>query len=190
MQWGVASAQLRIKNAPFSKRYAIYQKSIQLTRHSKLRLFINDDWQLAIELGAFGVHLGQSDLQTADLDALAKNHIRLGISTHSRQEVQDALFLNPYYIACGPVFTTQSKADASPVIGLQSLRDFRTLIVNCSMVAIGGIKDCNLQEVLATGVDGVCVIQALTSAKFPKEMAQHWYARCLAGRVGASNFPY
>jgi hypothetical protein len=83
--------QLRLKNAPLADRYAIYRESIELTRHTTLRLFINDDWQLALELKAYGTHLGQEDLLTADLSAIAASNLRLGVSTHDENDVQHAV---------------------------------------------------------------------------------------------------
>lgn len=179
LSWGITTAQLRIKNTPLARRRAIYKESIALTRHTNLRLFINDDWPLAIELNAYGVHLGQEDLLTADLSAMAASNLRLGVSTHNENDIRYALSIKPSYIACGPVFPTQSKADAAADIGIEKLNYFRSLITNCPVVAIGGINEQRLNDVLATGVDEVAVINALIAAEDPETVAKNWYQWCL-----------
>ena len=107
---GVTTLQLRIKDKPHDFLKKEIQASIALAKHYGARLFINDYWALAIACGAYGVHLGQEDLDTADLKAIQQAGSRLGISTHGDAEFVRAQTYQPSYIACGPIFPTTSKA--------------------------------------------------------------------------------
>lgn len=181
LNWGVTSIQLRLKNLTLKQRYDIYAASIPLAKKQNARLFINDDWAIAIELGAYGVHLGQEDLQIADLKTLAQSGLRLGVSTHTEDQVAHAQTLKPSYIACGPVFPTTSKANTAAVIGLSLLKRFTAMAKSFPIVAIGGITADNLAEVLATGVQGISIINALKTAQNPETCAKNWYRACLSG---------
>jgi rhodanese-related sulfurtransferase len=116
-------------------------------------------------LGAYGVHLGQEDLNDADVHKIHAAGLRLGISTHCYYEVARAHAYHPSYIAIGPVFKTDSKIMSFPPQGLDRLHYWRRLLPNYPLVAIGGINEMNMQDVLATGVDGVAMISAITKAK-------------------------
>jgi hydroxymethylpyrimidine kinase/phosphomethylpyrimidine kinase/thiamine-phosphate diphosphorylase len=107
---GVATVQLRIKNKQGAALEREIADAIACARRYGARLFVNDYWQLALKHGAYGVHLGQEDLETADIAALAQAGIRLGVSTHCYAEVAHALALRPSYIAIGPVFHTTTNA--------------------------------------------------------------------------------
>lgn len=109
LDWGVSTLQLRIKDPQATDLEQQIQQAIELGRRYQARLFINDYWQLAIKHGAYGVHLGQEDIQTADLDALRQAGLRLGISTHDAAELAEALALKPSYVALGHIFPTQTK---------------------------------------------------------------------------------
>jgi len=142
------------------------QKAIKLCQQQDIRLYINDDWQLALEFGAYGIHLGQEDLekiQLEDLQRIQKQGIRLGISCHNETEIAYAHSLRPSYLAFGPVFTPYSKiVDHSP-LGLTKLETWQ-----CSYgkiyptTCIGGIDLDNMPLVLATGISSIAVISALS----------------------------
>ncbi|MBL4826315.1 MAG: bifunctional hydroxymethylpyrimidine kinase/phosphomethylpyrimidine kinase [Spongiibacteraceae bacterium] len=119
---GVPTIQLRIKDV--SEAFARQQISaaITLCKKYKTRLFINDYWQLAIELGAYGVHLGQEDLENADLTAIAQAGLRLGLSTHSYYEIARAHAIRPSYIAIGPVYCTTTKVMKFSELGIAQLK--------------------------------------------------------------------
>lgn len=168
MSWGVKSIQLRIKDQSAPYREQI-QQAIQYCSNTETKLFINDHWELAIKSGAFGVHLGQEDLNDCDLNALQKRGLRLGISSHSFSELERALALNPTYIALGPIFQTFSKTMPFNPQGLLRLNQWREL-VSCQLIAIGGITLSHLPEILACGVDGVSVISAITKANKPEDI--------------------
>jgi hydroxymethylpyrimidine kinase/phosphomethylpyrimidine kinase/thiamine-phosphate diphosphorylase len=157
---GVKTIQLRLKNV--SERVFEQETitAIQAAKESNSRLFINDYWQLAIKHQAYGVHLGQEDLDCADPSAIAEAGLRLGVSTHNYAEVARALALRPSYIAIGPIFATNSKrVDALPH-GLAALRRWRRTL-KYPLVAIGGINLQNAEEVIAAGADGVAVIKGI-----------------------------
>lgn len=168
---GITTIQLRIKNKNEAELAAAIQQSVVLAQQFQARLFVNDYWQLAIQHGAYGVHLGQEDLDQADIKAIYQAGLRLGISTHSVAEVARACELQPSYIAFGPIYPTTSKPMAFGPQGVEQLRDWRK-ILNYPLVAIGGINKERLPDVLATGVDGVALISAITQAEKPLEAAR------------------
>jgi len=129
------------------------------------RVFINDHWQAALDAGAYGVHLGQEDLQVADLSAIARAGVRLGLSTHGVYEMLLAWHYRPSYLAFGAVFPTQTKQLASMPQGIARLGHFADLFAaRVSTVAIGGIDLARLPQVLATGVGSAAVVRAVTAA--------------------------
>lgn len=147
--------------------------AIRLARSSDCRLFINDHWSAAIQHGAYGVHLGQEDLQTANLGALAQSGLRLGISTHGEFEWCRAAALRPSYIALGAVFPTGTKP--ARVIGTERLhRWVETLSPRFALTAIGGVTLDNLSTVLCPGLRSVAVVTAITRAADPARAVQHF----------------
>lgn len=114
---GVRTIQLRIKDQRENAVETDIAQAIALGRHYQARLFINDYWQLAIKHRAYGVHLGQEDLDTADLSAISAAHLRLGLSTHDDIEMDRALSYRPSYIALGHIFPTQTKLMPSALRG-------------------------------------------------------------------------
>lgn len=164
---GIKVIQLRIKEGSPQEIREQIANAVQLTKHSQCQLFINDHWALAIELGAYGVHLGQEDIETADLDAIRKAGLRLGISTHGYAEIQRVKQLNPSYIALGHIFPTTTKVMPSKPQGLQRLANYVPLCGDIPTVAIGGITQSRIKPVKATGVQGVAVVTAITEASDP-----------------------
>jgi hydroxymethylpyrimidine kinase/phosphomethylpyrimidine kinase/thiamine-phosphate diphosphorylase len=170
---GVRSVQLRIKDRTKQDCRTQILQAVRMCQDQPIQLFINDYWELAIELGAYGVHLGQSDLHNCNIEALLAAKLRLGISTHSYTELARAHALKPSYIALGPIYPTQSKIMPFAPQGLTTLRQWRALVA-CQLVAIGGINLENSKLVGACNVDGICVISAIANASMP-ELAQ-WMA--------------
>ncbi|WP_033575464.1 thiamine phosphate synthase [Dickeya chrysanthemi] len=162
---GVRTLQLRIKDLPAEQAEPDIIRAIALGRQYQARLFINDYWQLAVKHQAYGVHLGQEDLDTADLDAIRAAGLRLGVSTHDDAELARAVALAPSYIALGHIFPTQTKAMPSAPQGLVELaRHIRTLDGRFPTVAIGGISIDRVPAVLETGVGSIAVVSAITQA--------------------------
>ncbi|GEC70247.1 thiamine phosphate synthase [Raoultella terrigena] len=161
---GVRTIQLRIKD----KREADVEDdviaAIALGRQYHARLFINDYWQLAIKHQAWGVHLGQEDLETTDLNAIRHAGLRLGVSTHDDMEIDVALAARPSYIALGHVFPTQTKQMPSAPQGLEQLAHHISRLQDYPTVAIGGISLERAPAVLGTGVGSIAVVSAITQA--------------------------
>jgi hydroxymethylpyrimidine kinase/phosphomethylpyrimidine kinase/thiamine-phosphate diphosphorylase len=166
---GVSTVQLRVKNLTAEALRGEVREAILLGRQYSARVFINDFWQLAIDEGAYGVHLGQEDLDIADLAAIAAAGLRLGVSTHTYHEVARAHGLRPSYIALGPIYPTSSKEMAFSPLGLSQLRRWVELLGHRhTLTAIGGISLKRAHGVLATGVHSVAMISAITEAENPE----------------------
>jgi thiamine-phosphate pyrophosphorylase len=172
LDWGVRTIQLRIK--------AIDQQPEQIAAevHAAIeagravpgaQVFINDHWQLALEGGAFGVHLGQEDLDIADLETLRRAGLRLGLSTHTPAELVRAHAVQPSYLAIGPIYPTTLKKMPYEPVGLERLKLWLPQAAPYPVVAIGGISLERLPGVLACGVDGAAVVSAVTLADDPRQ---------------------
>jgi thiamine-phosphate pyrophosphorylase len=161
---GVRTIQLRIKDKHDKDVEADIVAAIKLSQQYQARLFINDYWQLAIKHHAYGVHLGQEDMDVANLDAIRDAGLRLGLSTHDNMEMDRALEARPSYIALGHVFPTQTKQMSSAPQGLEQLATHIKTLGDYPTVAIGGISIDRVPAVLATGVGSVAVVSAITQA--------------------------
>ncbi|WP_238523265.1 thiamine phosphate synthase [Anaplasma centrale] len=164
---GVKTIQLRAKEAPIGEVDRMVRRCAQLSKDKGVCLIVNDHWNIAIEHGAHGVHLGQEDVQTADLESILKSKMKLGLSTHCYHELARACFIRPSYVALGPVFHTTSKDMRFKPQGLQLLKQW----VQCAklpVVGIGGIDASNIGSVVNCGVSGVAVISAVTRAEDPE----------------------
>lgn len=161
---GVRTLQLRIKDKRDDEVEADVIAAIALGRRYQARLFINDYWRLAIKHDAYGVHLGQEDLQGTDLQAIRAAGLRLGVSTHDDMEIDVALAAKPSYIALGHVFPTQTKQMPSAPQGLTQLARHIARLADYPTVAIGGISLERAPDVLATGVGSIAVVSAITAA--------------------------
>ena len=168
--WGISTLQLRVKQP--SDLHQVIEKSIRIAARHHARLYINDHWELALQYGAYGVHLGQEDLLTFDVERLRMSGLRLGISTHSHVEVARAHALYPSYLACGPVYATTSKIMPFAPQGIQQLSYWRNMLANYPWVAIGGINEKNIASVLATDVQGVAMISAITHANHSEQQVK------------------
>lgn len=161
---GVRTLQLRIKDQRDEEVEADVVAAIELGRRYNARLFINDYWRLAIKHQAYGVHLGQEDLQSTDLSAIRAAGLRLGVSTHDDMEIDVALAARPSYIALGHVFPTQTKQMPSAPQGLEQLTRHIERLVDYPTVAIGGISLARAPTVMATGVGSIAIVSAITQA--------------------------
>ena len=165
LEFGVRTAQLRRKSTNTDDLRREIARSVEAGRRHDAQLFINDHWREAIAAGAYGVHLGQEDVQTADLNAIAKAGVRLGLSTHGYYEMLRALHFKPSYLALGAVFPTTTKVMPTRPQGLARLRRYVQLLSGrVPLVAIGGIDAGVMPDVLATGVGSAAVVRAVTEA--------------------------
>ena len=172
---GAAIIQLRVKTAPNSiETSPIVREAVRIaTDYPQSQLFINDHWKLAIDHGAYGVHLGQEDLIDADLRSIHTAGIRLGLSSHAFWEVSRAMTIRPSYIACGPIFPTRAKAMPWIPQGISNLRYWSRLIPG-PVIGIGGVTLDNLRDCWSTGCDGVSMIAAVINAPDPAIAIRHF----------------
>ncbi len=158
---GVTTAQLRVKDMEGEVLKAEIKKAIELSKAYNVRFFLNDYWQLAIKYGAYGVHLGQEDIQEADIEAIYHAGLRLGISSHTPKEIEIALGFEPSYLAIGPIFEPISKKMAYENVGIENLKRW-SAYVDYPIVAIGGITLKNIQQVVQSGAaSGIAMISAV-----------------------------
>ena len=179
LNWGVRTVQLRIKAADHTPAVIALQVRAAVEAGSKVpgaQVFINDHWQLALAAGAYGVHLGQEDLDTADIEALCRAGLRLGLSTHTPAELARAHAVQPSYLAIGPIYPTTLKVMPYEPVGLVQLKAWAPLAAPYPVVAIGGISLERMPGVLACGVDGVAVVSAVTLAADPEQAARQGMA--------------
>jgi len=171
---GLRTVQLRIKGAGRDDICRQIAASLAVTRANGCQLIVNDHWRAAIDQGADYVHLGQEDLTTADLGALASAGLRLGISTHSADELGVALAASPDYVALGPIYKTKLKAMPWAPQGLEKIGRWKARIGDLPLIAIGGITPERATEVLAAGAQSVAVITDFMTAADPEARIRLW----------------
>ena len=174
LDWGVRTIQLRIKTEGHTPADIAQQVRAAVEAGRRVpgaQVFINDHWQLALSAGAYGVHLGQEDLDTADMTALRVVGVRLGLSTHTPAELARAHAVQPSYLAIGPIYPTTLKVMPYAPVGLVQLKAWAVHAAPYPVVAIGGISLALMPGVLACGVDGVAVVSAVTLAADPQQAA-------------------
>lgn len=170
---GVKTIQLRVKNAQADEIRRAIQDSLQITAAHNCQLIVNDYWRDAIDLGADFIHLGQEDLATADLDAIRHAGLRLGISTHSHEELAIALAAKPYYVALGPIYETKLKKMVWAPQGLLRVREW-TNSTDVPLVAIGGLTVETARQVLEAGADSLAVVTDIVTHYSPEARCQEW----------------
>jgi len=156
---GITTVQLRTKDA-FSGQALEDEvmEAIKISEEFDARFFLNDFWELGIKYGAYGIHLGQEDIQKADVTAILDAGIRLGISSHTPKEIDIALGFEPSYLAIGPIYEPISKKLVYDTVGPEDLKRWASK-VDYPIVAIGGITIENINDVVATNaVSGIAMI--------------------------------
>ena len=167
---GVSCVQLREKGCSTREFMDEARLLKALLAGTGVPLFINDRLDVALAVGADGVHLGQNDLAIADARRLVGNRMIIGISAESVADAIRAEAEGADYIGASPVFTTPTKTDTAPPLGLDGLRAIRRA-VRLPLVAIGGIDANNAAQVLRAGADGLAVVSAIVSAPCPRTAA-------------------
>jgi thiamine-phosphate diphosphorylase len=160
--------QLRIKDADSDVLAREIRSAVASARAVGATLIVNDHWELALELGAHGVHLGQDDLADVDIDALHHAGLLLGISTHSYWEVCRARALRPSYIACGPIHATTLKQMPWLPQGDANLAYWCGLLAGTPVVAIGGMDADRARDAMRAGAWAVAVVGAITRSDDPQ----------------------
>ena len=173
---GVRLAQLRVKDRPEPELRAQVRRARDLCAAAHARLIVNDHWRLAIEEGCDFVHLGQGDLDGADLPAIRAAGLRLGVSTHDDAELDRALVLAPDYVALGPIYPTVLKQMPWAPQGLAKLALWKERIGRIPLVAIGGLTPERARAALAAGADSAAVVTDVLRHPDPEARAREWRA--------------
>ena len=169
---GVPTVQLRVKSHDPAAIAREVRAAVQAVQGTSAHLYVNDHWCAAIEAGAYGVHLGQEDMETADFAAIRSAGLRLGLSSHGYAEMVRAESLAPSYIAMGAVYPTTLKQMATAPQGPGRLAAYARLLRHLPTVAIGGISAAELGIIKASGVGSMAVVRAITAAPDPEAAAR------------------
>jgi thiamine-phosphate pyrophosphorylase len=171
---GLKLVQLRMKNRTEAHlKFAIAEARDLCKAHGAV-LVVNDYWQIAIDLGCDWIHLGQEDLDAADILAIRKAGIKIGVSTHDHVELDRALGLNPDYIAFGPIYPTILKKMKWHEQGLDRLAEWRRLVGDIPLVGIGGLSVARAPGVFKAGADIVSVVTDITLNAAPESRLGEW----------------
>jgi thiamine-phosphate diphosphorylase len=171
---GLRLVQLRIKDQPEPVLRAEIAMARALCAKAGAQLIVNDYWRIAIEEGCGFVHLGQEDLDGADLAAIRRHGLRLGVSTHSEAELDRALSVAPDYVALGPVFPTILKAMAWAPQGVARVTEWKRRVGETPLVAIGGLTPVRGRLVLEAGADSAAVVTDVLRNEDPAARAREW----------------
>jgi thiamine-phosphate pyrophosphorylase len=171
---GATLVQLRVKDRDEAQLREQIARARDLCTAHGAQLVVNDYWRLAIDLACDFVHLGQGDLDTADIAAIRARGIRLGVSTHDESELDRALALSPDYVALGPIYPTLLKQMAVAPQGLDKIGVWKRRIGEIPLVAIGGLTPERARAVLAAGADSACVVTDVLRAADPEARTREW----------------
>jgi thiamine-phosphate pyrophosphorylase len=163
---GVRAIQLREKDLQTVEVYRLAERLLALTRETGAALIVNDRVDVAMALGADGVHLARKSLPPKDARALVGPGMLLGISCHSMEDVREAVEGGVDFLVLGPIFETPSKAPYGAPLTPAILRQARE-VCDLPMLAIGGVNATRVPEVIQAGADGVAVISAVLTAPDP-----------------------
>ncbi|WP_299546062.1 thiamine phosphate synthase [uncultured Tateyamaria sp.] len=175
---GIKLVQLRIKDQPQDTLRAQLCEARDLCRARDVVLVVNDHWQLAIELGCDWVHLGQEDLDDANVDEIRAAGLKLGISTHDEAELARALTLTPDYVALGPIYPTILKKMKWHQQGVEKLTLWKERVGEIPLVAIGGMSVARAEGAFSAGADIVSAVTDITLNDDPEARVQAWLELC------------
>jgi thiamine-phosphate pyrophosphorylase len=174
---GVGTIQLRAKGLNDSEALQTVRDALEMTKGTEAKLVVNDYWRAAIGAGAKHLHLGQedlADLTEADLKAIRRAGLTLGLSTHDDKELETALKAQPDYIALGPIFPTTLKSMRFAPQGIPKISEWKKRIGAIPLVAIGGIKLEQAREIFAAGADSIAVVSDITQNPEPDARVRAW----------------
>lgn len=171
---GVGTVQLRAKDLDDASAMILFRAALDVTKGTSTKLVVNDYWRVAIELKAQHLHLGQEDLAEADVAAIKKAGITLGLSTHDEEELENALRAEPDYVALGPIFFTTLKAMRFAPQGVPKISVWKKRVGDLPLVAIGGIKFEHAAEIFAAGADSIAVVSDVTQNSDPDARTRQW----------------
>lgn len=178
---GAAVLQLRAKHTPDRMLLEWAQDVRRWTLEAGAALVINDRFDCALACEADAVHLGQSDLPPAALPTSVRAKLAVGRSTHTLEEARVSNDEPVDYVAYGPVFGTRSKDTGFDARGLDALATVVACVAPRPVIAIGGIGEADVAQVLAAGASGVAVISAVAAARDPERATSGFVARLRAG---------
>lgn len=158
---GATLIQLREKQQTAGEWIDDAAEAVRIAKIAGVRILINDRVDLAMVVGADGVHLGQDDMPPDAASRILGDRAIIGYSTHTIDQVREAIKLPVDYVAFGPIFPTATKVDPDPVVGIEKLRAVRSELIGRPLVAIGGINAGNVGSVLAAGADSAAMIGAI-----------------------------
>ena len=173
---GLCTVQLRLKEASIERIRHEIAGSLEVCAAHGCQLIVNDYWREALALGADYIHLGQEDLAAADVPAIHAKGARLGISTHSLEELDIALAASPAYVALGPIYETRLKEMKWAPQGLDRLRTWKARIGPLPLVAIGGLTPERADGVHSAGADSLAVITDFFTHPNPESRVSQWLA--------------
>ena len=170
---GVKTIQLRIKDRPLDDVEHQIKRAMAICQRHDCTLVVNDYWQSAIKLGASFIHLGQEDLELADLEAIRKAGLKLGISTHCHEELNIALAAKPDYVALGPIWETKLKKMKWQPQGLERLTEWAQKSP-VPVVAIGGITLERAPKTFTTRTASIAVVTDIVANREPEQRVKAW----------------
>lgn len=171
---GVKLVQLRAKDLDEAELRREIATAREVCARYGAQLIVNDYWKLAIDLGCDFVHLGQEDLAEADVPAMRRAGLKLGISTHDEAELEAALLAGPDYIALGPVYPTILKKMRWAPQGLERITQWKKRIGSLPLVAIGGLTVERAPGVRQAGADSLAVVTDILLNDNPEARALQW----------------
>ena len=171
---GVKLVQMRIKDLPADETRAALQRSKRLCDAAGVIMVVNDFWEMAIDLDCDWIHLGQEDLDDADMAAIRRAGFKIGISTHDEDELERALAEQPDYVALGPVYPTILKKMKWVEQGVDRVQKWKNYIGNLPLVGIGGMTIDRAAGVYAAGADIVSVVTDITLNENPEDRTKEW----------------
>lgn len=171
---GVKLVQLRIKDEPDASIRRQVRRAKSVCSQNDCQLILNDYWRIALDENCDFIHLGQGDLDAADHAAIRRSGLKTGISTHDHDELARALTFDPDYIALGPIYPTILKKMPWAPQGLDRIGEWKRLIGDIPLVAIGGLTVESLVDVFVAGADSAAVVTDITLNADPDARAREW----------------
>jgi thiamine-phosphate pyrophosphorylase len=171
---GVGTIQLRAKDLTHAQAVTLMREALGEIAGTAAKLVVNDYWRAAIEVGAKHLHLGQEDLVEADVPAIRRAGLTLGLSTHDDAELETALRHEPDYVALGPIYPTTLKAMRFAPQGLEKITEWKKRVGDIPLVAIGGITLERAPGVFAAGADSIAVVSDITQNSHPDARVRAW----------------
>jgi thiamine-phosphate pyrophosphorylase len=173
---GIKLVQLRVKDRTDAETRAEIRRARDISRQHGALLVVNDYWQIAMDEGCDWIHLGQEDLDTADLKAIRAAGLKVGVSTHDEEELARAMAVAPDYVALGPIWPTILKKMKWHQQGVEKLADWKARIGDIPLIAIGGLKIERAGLAFDAGADVVSVVTDITLDALPEEKVRQWLA--------------